>query len=195
MQVPCASVHHPSSDGTFEPQLTGLHERRLTGFDDKIIAMHARGMTVREIQGFMAEMYAVDVSPDCATAWTTPVGRIESPWLRPSNRSTLLALPRRHWPNWMRLGAVLGARNSQSWWLRGAGAGTRQVPFCLPARRSPRDLHDQGHREREREAAQYHRRLGSGLAPLEGGDESVGHCVRGAFYPGRIACKSPLAGI
>jgi putative transposase len=50
--------------GTFEPQLIGKHERRFTGFDDKIIAMYARGMTVREIQGYLAEMYAMDVSAD-----------------------------------------------------------------------------------------------------------------------------------
>ena len=50
--------------GEFEPKLIGKHERRFTGFDDKIIAMYARGMTVREIQGFLAEMYAVDVSSD-----------------------------------------------------------------------------------------------------------------------------------
>jgi putative transposase len=48
-------------EGSFEPQLIGKHERRLTGFDDKIIAIYARGMTAREIQGFMTEMYAVDV--------------------------------------------------------------------------------------------------------------------------------------
>ncbi len=47
--------------------------RRLTGFDDKIIAMYARGMTVREIQGFMAEMYAVDVSPDLISSVTDAV--------------------------------------------------------------------------------------------------------------------------
>jgi transposase-like protein len=34
------------------------HDRRFTGFDDKIVAMYARGMTVREIQGFLAEQYA-----------------------------------------------------------------------------------------------------------------------------------------
>lgn len=50
--------------GTFEPQLIGKHERRFTGFADKIIAMYARGMTVREIQGYLSEMYAVEVSPD-----------------------------------------------------------------------------------------------------------------------------------
>ena len=45
-------------DGTFEPQLIAKHERRFTGFDDKILALYARGMTVREIQAFLAEMYA-----------------------------------------------------------------------------------------------------------------------------------------
>ncbi|MBK6596062.1 MAG: IS256 family transposase [Burkholderiales bacterium] len=60
-------------EGTFEPQLIGKHERRLTGFDDKIIAMYARGMTVREIQGFMAEMYAVEVSPDLISSVTDAV--------------------------------------------------------------------------------------------------------------------------
>ena len=59
--------------GTFEPQLIGKHERRLTGFDDKIIAMYACGMTVREIQGFLAEMYAVDVSPDLISSVTDAV--------------------------------------------------------------------------------------------------------------------------
>lgn len=39
-------------DGTFEPKLIAKHERRFTGFDDKILAMYARGMTVREIQGY-----------------------------------------------------------------------------------------------------------------------------------------------
>jgi putative transposase len=60
-------------EGTFEPQLIGKHERRLTGFDDKIIAMYGRGMTVREIQGFMAEMYEVDVSPDLISSVTDAV--------------------------------------------------------------------------------------------------------------------------
>ena len=41
--------------GSFEPLLIPKHERRFTGFDDKIVAMYARGITVREIQGFLAE--------------------------------------------------------------------------------------------------------------------------------------------
>lgn len=67
-------------EGTFEPQLIGKHERRFTGFDDKIIAMYARGMTVREIQGFLAEMYSVDVSPDLISRVTDEVMSEVSAW-------------------------------------------------------------------------------------------------------------------
>ena len=49
--------------GSFEPQLIGKQERRFTGFDDKNIAMYARGMTVHEIQGYQGEMYSLEVSP------------------------------------------------------------------------------------------------------------------------------------
>jgi putative transposase len=67
-------------EGSFEPQLIGKHERRFTGFDDKIIAMYARGMTVREIQGFLAEMYAVDVSPDLISSVTDAVMSEVTAW-------------------------------------------------------------------------------------------------------------------
>ncbi|CAK7021209.1 MAG: IS256 family transposase IS1090 [Kerstersia gyiorum] len=50
-------------DGSFEPILILKHERRFTGFDDKIVAMYSRGMTVREIQGFLPEQYGTEVSP------------------------------------------------------------------------------------------------------------------------------------
>jgi len=60
-------------DGTFEPRLIGKHERRFTGFDDKVIALYARGLTVREIQAFLSEMYAVDVSPDLISSVTDAV--------------------------------------------------------------------------------------------------------------------------
>ncbi len=71
-------------DGTFEPQLIGKHERRFTGFDDKILAMYARGMTVREIQGYLAEMYSVDVSPDLISRVTDEVmGEITAWQARP----------------------------------------------------------------------------------------------------------------
>jgi putative transposase len=57
-------------EGSFEPRFIPKHERRFTGFDDKILALYARGMTVREIQGFLAEMYAVEVSPDLISTVT-----------------------------------------------------------------------------------------------------------------------------
>ena len=65
---------------SFEPQIIGKHERRFTGFDDKIIAMYARGMTVREIQAFLAEMYSVDVSPDLISRVTDEVMSEVTAW-------------------------------------------------------------------------------------------------------------------
>ena len=67
-------------EASFEPQLIGKHERRFTGFDDKIIAMYARGMSVREIQAFLAEMYAVDVSPELISSVTDAVMSEVSAW-------------------------------------------------------------------------------------------------------------------
>jgi len=67
-------------DGSFEPRLIGKHERRFTGFDDKIIALYARGLTVREIQAFLAEMYATDVSPDLISAVTDAVSADVAAW-------------------------------------------------------------------------------------------------------------------
>ena len=59
--------------GRFEPLLIPKHERRFTGFDDKIVAMYARGMTVREIQGFLAEQYGTEVSPEFISSVTDAV--------------------------------------------------------------------------------------------------------------------------
>src|ERR1700680_3828790 len=50
--------------GTFEPRLIAKGQTRFDGFDDKIISLYARGMTVREIQGHLSELYGTDVSPD-----------------------------------------------------------------------------------------------------------------------------------
>ena len=49
--------------GTFEPQLIPKHQTRWSGFDDKILSLYARGMTVREIQAHLEEMYGTEVSP------------------------------------------------------------------------------------------------------------------------------------
>ena len=59
--------------GSFEPLLIPKHERRFTGFDDKIVAMYARGMTVREIQAFVAEQYGTEVSPEFISSVTAEV--------------------------------------------------------------------------------------------------------------------------
>ncbi len=47
----------------FEPQIVQKGQRRFTGFDDKILSMYARGMTVRDIQGHLTDIYNVEVSP------------------------------------------------------------------------------------------------------------------------------------
>jgi putative transposase len=74
-------------DGSFEPVLIPKHERRFTGFDDKILALYARGLTVREIQAFLAEMYAVDVSPDLISSVTDAVISEVTAWqARPLER-------------------------------------------------------------------------------------------------------------
>ena len=49
-------------NGTFEPQLIGKHQRRLPGFDEKILALYAKGMTTRDIQDIVQELYGVEVS-------------------------------------------------------------------------------------------------------------------------------------
>ena len=67
-------------DGTFEPRLIPKHERRFTGVDDKILALYARGLTVREIQAYLAELYATDVSPALISAVTDAVAEEVVSW-------------------------------------------------------------------------------------------------------------------
>jgi putative transposase len=66
--------------GSFEPLIIPKHERRFTGFDQKIIAMYARGMTVREIQGYLLEMYGTQVSPDFISTVTDEVMAEVTAW-------------------------------------------------------------------------------------------------------------------
>src|SRR6476620_5871595 len=67
-------------DGSFEPVLIPKHERRFTGFDDKIIALYARGMTMREVQGFLLETYGVEVSPEFISSVTDAVMAEVTAW-------------------------------------------------------------------------------------------------------------------
>jgi len=58
---------------TFDPQLIAKYQRRFPGFDEKIISMYARGMSVREIVGHLRDLYGVDVSPELISAVTDAV--------------------------------------------------------------------------------------------------------------------------
>ena len=58
---------------TFDPHLIAKYQRRFPGFDEKIISMYARGMSVREIVGHLRDLYGVDVSPDLISAVTDAV--------------------------------------------------------------------------------------------------------------------------
>ena len=65
---------------TFEPLLIKKGQTRFDGFDDKIISMYARGMTVRNIQAHLKELYAVDVSPDLISQVTDAVVQEVREW-------------------------------------------------------------------------------------------------------------------
>jgi putative transposase len=78
--------------GTFAPRLMGKHERRFTGFDDIVIAVGARGLTVREIQAVLSEMDGVEVSPDLISTVTDAVVAEVTAWqARPPEPMNLVA--------------------------------------------------------------------------------------------------------
>ena len=60
-------------DGSFEPILIPEHERRFTGFDESIIALYARGITMRDIQGVQRETYAIAVAAKIINSITEAV--------------------------------------------------------------------------------------------------------------------------
>lgn len=65
---------------TFDPHLIAKYQRRFPGFDDKIVSMYARGMSVREIQGHLRELYSIEVSPDLVSAVTDAVLEEVAEW-------------------------------------------------------------------------------------------------------------------
>lgn len=66
--------------GTFEPQMVKKHQTRFDGFDDKILSMYARGMTTRDIQGHLEEIYGVEVSPTLISNITDAVVEEVKAW-------------------------------------------------------------------------------------------------------------------
>lgn len=76
-------------DGTFEPRIIGKYQRRLAGFDEKVLALYAKGLTTRDIQDVVLDLYGVEVSPTLisevvagldeeVTAWRSR--RLEAVW-------------------------------------------------------------------------------------------------------------------
>jgi putative transposase len=65
---------------SFDPQLIAKYQRRFPGFDEKIVSMYARGMTTREIQGHLRDLYGIDVSPDLVSAVTDAVLEEVTEW-------------------------------------------------------------------------------------------------------------------
>ena len=60
-------------DGSFEPKIVRKRQRRFVGFDDKILALYSRGLSVRDIQAHLQEIYGVEVSPDLISRVTDAV--------------------------------------------------------------------------------------------------------------------------
>ena len=67
-------------DGTFEPLLIEKHQRRVPGFDEKILALYAKGMTTRDIQELVRQLYDVDVSPTLISAITEDLDAEVTAW-------------------------------------------------------------------------------------------------------------------
>jgi putative transposase len=67
-------------NGTFEPQLVPKWQKNLPGFSEKITALYARGMSVRDIQGLLEEQYHVEVSPDLISRVTAAVQEEVTEW-------------------------------------------------------------------------------------------------------------------
>ena len=67
-------------NGTFEPKIVERHQTRWTGFDDKILSMYSRGMSTREIQGHLEEIYGVEVSPALISSVTSAVQEEVAAW-------------------------------------------------------------------------------------------------------------------
>jgi transposase-like protein len=67
-------------EGTFEPQIVPKHQREWRGFDDKILSMYALGLTTRQIQDHLKEIYNVDVSPELISRVTDEVKELLAEW-------------------------------------------------------------------------------------------------------------------
>jgi len=67
-------------NGTFEPQIVGKHQRRIPDFDEKILALYAKGMTTRDIQEIVEQLYGVEVSPMLISSVTEDLDAEVTAW-------------------------------------------------------------------------------------------------------------------
>ena len=67
-------------DGSFEPQIVEKHQRRVPGFDEKILALYAKGMTTRDIQEIVQELYGVEVSAALVSTITEDLDAEVTAW-------------------------------------------------------------------------------------------------------------------
>ena len=67
-------------DGSFEPQLVPKYQRRMVGFDEKILALYAKGLSTRDIQELLDQLYGVEVSPTLISAVTDAVDEEATAW-------------------------------------------------------------------------------------------------------------------
>ena len=91
--------------GTFEPRIVRKGQTRLAGFNERIIALYARGMTTRDIRAHLREMYDVDVSRKCARMSRVVIPRAYNAMIRSLNPSS------RVWPLRMIRGSKLPSRS------------------------------------------------------------------------------------
>src|SRR5213080_1355356 len=88
----------------FDPQLIAKYQRRFPGFDDRIVSMYARGMSTREIQGHLREIYGIEVSPDLSAPSRMPS------WTRSRNGRTARSKPSTRWSSSMPCGSRSATR-------------------------------------------------------------------------------------
>ncbi|MFI0915481.1 IS256 family transposase [Streptomyces abikoensis] len=126
-------------NGDFEPQIVPKNARRLSGFDEQVLALYARGMTVRDIRSYLAKMYGTEVSPDLIskvtdavndeiTAWQSrpldalwPVVYIDALWIKVRDGKVA------NRPVYLAVGVDLdGCKHVLGLWIGKDGEGARQ---------------------------------------------------------------------
>jgi putative transposase len=139
-------------DGSFEPKIVRKGQTRLEGFNERIIALYARGMTTRDIRAHLREIYGVEVSPDLISRVTDAVVDELQEWqARPLDRAWYLAVVANHrvacWRSHRRMSwlGVLSLRQSRgrslssaaTWESCSAVQICRSVPLGKYWRRRP----------------------------------------------------------